>query len=501
MAAACSGSGNGPTSPAPVAFLTKLVVSGASPVTLVPSFSPDVHDYYVRCTAGANAFTVTMTASTGAESSLLQPTTSPHAAKQTVTISVEEGQAIVALATLAPTTTQYWVRCLPHDFPQLKLVRHPEVGSTTPGYYLVGNATVVAGASGYAMALDGNGVPVWYVRQLAGAGVLDVENDSSEVVSFYAYNDEPETFQLHQLSPLQTTDVAPDGWSLDEHELIQLSNGDYLAFSNQLTGGIDLSGLDIDGVSFGPSSYILACDIVQFDRAGKVSWTWVGTDHLDPVLESVEPSLWGGRAPDGSQVADPFHCNSIDIDASTGNLLVSARDMNAVFYVDRSTGKVLWKLGGTPYSKDNPAYVPVHDPFNAQHDARIQSWSPLGEGGGMGKISMFDDESFSCDQPARAVIYDVTVLPSGHASPPAVVDWQVKGEANASAMGSFRILPDGSRVVGWGISSTRAFTEVDIQGNDLLDFYFSDGNASYRTNKVPLTAFDLNVLRTTAGRQ
>ena len=46
--------------------------SGASrPVALVPAFSPDIHDYYVRCPAATNALTVSMTASPGAESLLL----------------------------------------------------------------------------------------------------------------------------------------------------------------------------------------------------------------------------------------------------------------------------------------------------------------------------------------------------------------------------------------------------------------------------------------------
>ena len=52
--------------------LTSLAVSGA-PGSLVPSFSPGVYDYYVRCAAGTNALTVSMTASSGAKGSLVQP--------------------------------------------------------------------------------------------------------------------------------------------------------------------------------------------------------------------------------------------------------------------------------------------------------------------------------------------------------------------------------------------------------------------------------------------
>jgi hypothetical protein len=62
-------------------------------------------------------------------------------------------------------------------------------------------------------------------------------------------------------------------------------------------------------------------------------------------------------------------------------------------------------------------------------------------------------------------------------------------------------LADGSRIIGWGLGPTPylVFTEVDVQGDDLLDFYFTDNNSSYRAIKVPLTALDRGVLRRTAG--
>jgi hypothetical protein len=79
--------------------------------------------------------------------------------------------------------------------------------------------------------------------------------------------------------------------------------------------------------------------------------------------------------------------------------------------------------------------------------------------------------------------------------------WQFRGTATSEAMGSFRILDDGSRVIGWGMNGnpTRAFTEVDEAGDDLLDFVFPDGTESYRALKFPTSAFDLDVMRAMAG--
>jgi hypothetical protein len=185
--------------------------------------------------------------------------------------------------------------------------------------------------------------------------------------------------------------------------------------------------------------------------------------------------------------------------------------MNSVFYVERSTGRVLWKMGGATASKDGATYVSVADPFALQHDARLQTgWSSTCNGGS-GQISLFDDETAGGSKPSRAVLYDVVVGGdagvelqdgcAGGATGPgtATVTWQYAGQQAAPAMGSFRILPDGSHVIGWGLVPGLGFTEVDGNGNALIDLTFSDQNANYRAIKVPLGALDLDVLRSTAG--
>ena len=125
-----------PPSEAGVASLTELDVA---PLTIVPPFSPAVHDYYVQCASGTNSLTVSMEASPGAKGLLLEPILSPSATKQTLTLGVLENQAIVAAATDGASTNEYWIRCLPHDFSGIQMVAHPEAGTVTPGYYLVGD--------------------------------------------------------------------------------------------------------------------------------------------------------------------------------------------------------------------------------------------------------------------------------------------------------------------------------------------------------------------------
>jgi hypothetical protein len=506
------------TEPRSDALLIELAVE---PATLVPEFSPDTHDYYVRCDAGVNAVTVSMKASPGATSRLIEPETSASLADQNVAVSVAENEAIVAEAFDGTATTEYWVRCLPHDFPQMAMTRYPDAGAPAPGYYLVGDSWLLNGESAaYAMVLDVHGVPVWYYRR-AGFGVFDVDDVVPGAVTFTAGSIVPEDqpFELHDLSTSRTTLVEPSGFATDEHELRVLPNGNFVALSSPLKTGIDLTGLSLlaaNGTTteLGPSSTIEDCVVVEFEPGGEVVSTWVASDHFDPAKDTVVVATAPPLETDASSdaiVYDVFHCNSIDVDPANGNLLVSARQMDSIFYVDRSTGAVLWKMGGAPYSRDAASYVEVTDPFVQQHDARLlPGWSPTCRGGS-GQISLFDDESQTTAR-ARAVVYDVVVGESdggtgteagcgAGAAGTATVVWQYRGLVASAAAGSFRVEPDGSRVIGWGFGAAPdpVLTELDADGNALLRFDFPDGHVSYRAIKVPVAAFDLNVMRRTAG--
>jgi len=508
-----------------LSVLAEAVTDASPQILVVPAFSPEIHDYYVRCAAGTNALTVSMTASSGSDTLLVQPTASPSLPKQTRNVGVLENQALVVAATDGIATTEYWVRCLPHDFPFLEMTAHAEAGAPPPGYYLVGNLlTAVSG--GYAIVLNGEGVPVWYHRSPTGLGAIDVDNVVSGALSFMPYAaTKVESFEIHQLSPLVTTLVAPAGVATDPHELRVLPNGDYLVLSYPLKSGVDLTGLNITlagdvGVeALGPNSTIQDCEVVEFSPAGTVVSTWLASDHFNPAAVSTLPLTGfgaGATLPDGGPVYDVFHCNSVDVDPANGNFLISAREMDSIFYVDHASGEVVWKMGGLNASLDGAAFVSVADPFFRQHDARLQlGWSSTCSGG-KGQISLFDDESAPGPAgPARAVLYDVVVgggdagigdcdggaAVDGGAPGTATLAWQYRGLVRTAATGSFRISADGSCVIGWGLGGTPdlAFTEVDIHGNDLLDFKFTDGNSTYRAIKVPLAAFDLGVLRSTAG--
>ncbi len=465
-----------------------------SPLTLTPAFDVGTHDYYVRCAAGTNEVTVTMTAAPGETVGLLEPKVTHAGVAETEALGLREGQALVVGVTGASAdggVDEYWVRCLPHDFPLLHMTAHPEAGVPSPGYYLFGDVVQAAGEGGYAMAIDQNGVPVWYEPTDNGLGAAVVDSLVPGTIAFIASQDltyatDSGQFELEALDAA-TTSLQTVGAPVDLHEMRLLANGDYLVFADPIIRGVDLTGLS----TFGPQEDMVGCLIQELTPAGKLVWQWDITDHFDAVKDSTWPQV---DPVDGKTVVDPFHCNSIDVDAN-GDLLVSARHMDSVFLVSRQTGKVMWKMGGTAYSKDGAPFIAVTgDPmvsFHRQHDVRMLA---------DGYITMFDDQT-DTKGPDRAVVYSYSV-DAGTAS----IVWSYKGTATSLAMGSFRIEPDGARVIGWGVgwgvlgNDNRAFTELDESGNDLLDFGFPDGDDAYRAIKVPLTQLDLGLMRRATGR-
>lgn len=463
--------------------LTSLAVS---PLALNPAFSPYIHDYYVRCAAGSNTLSLSMAASSGATVGITQPVAS--SGDSNVSITVTENEAIVATATSGDASEAYWIRCLPHDFPAFVTSTPGGAAPPSGGYTLVGNALHLSTESGYAIVLDANTVPVWYHATRGGAGACDVDSLAQNTISYVPYLDYTfasgnAAFEIDALDPVAVRNVTANGAPLDFHELRLLPNGDYLVFTWPIVSGVDLMGLGM----FGPNEDIVDCNIQEIDPTGQTVWQWSATDHLDPVLDCTYPATVPAITTSGGvqTVVDPFHCNSIDV-APNGDLLVSARNIDSIFMVSKTTGAILWKMGGAGYTKDAAPFLQVSgDAFYRQHDARLQP---------DGTISIFDDQT-DMPGPARAIVvsYDLTAQTAS-------ITWQFQGTETSDGVGSFRILPDGSRVVGWGLSlgSNPTFTEIDANGAVLREVTLS-GDFSFRAIKVPLSALDLGQMRATAG--
>lgn len=421
-----------------------------SPLTLSPTFDVAIHDYVVRCAAGDNAMTFTVTDAAGT-------TSTP--------VTLTEDQAV--------NIRGYWVRCLPHDFPQLTAQFPTTDARPSDGYYLFNS-------SPYGVVVDVRGTPVWYTR---GAAVLNLDTTAPNTISFTPnstapFGTDPDgKFEVHALDAKTTLTFAASGSPTDPHEFRTLPNGHRVLLTYPREPGTNLSGLG----TFGTNEVMMGCQIQELAEDGSLVWWWQGSDHIDARTESLEPSV---TVVNGESTVDAFHCNSVDVNAD-GNLLLSARQTNAVFYIDHTSGKILWKLGGTKSNLDGAQHIDiVNDPqttFTVQHDARFLD---------SGHISIFDNHGVGAGV-ARGVEYAIDTN-AGIAT----FVFQFLGSAPSLYEGSFRRLADGHRVIGWGYVPTdpRLFTELDEHGREVFSLNYV-GKESYRAIKVPTTQLDLQLLR------
>ncbi len=145
-----------------------------------------------------------------------------------------------------------------------------------------------------------------------------------------------------------------------------------------------------------PLERILDCEVVHV-RDGEAVWEWSALDHVpDATLDTAATTpLY--------EPADPFHCNSVQPDATGEVAYVSMRHPSTVMAIDVASGAILWTFG----IDATDAALAVEDPdgllgdrpvLSGQHDFR---W--LGDH----RFSVFDNGSGGAG-PARFVVFSVS---------------------------------------------------------------------------------------------
>jgi hypothetical protein len=191
---------------------------------------------------------------------------------------------------------------------------------------------------------------------------------------------------------------------------------------------------------------------------GAVLWEWHSLNHI-PISGSYAKKK-------ASTPYDYFHLNSIQ-QLPGGNLLVSARNMWAVYKINRATGKVMWKLGG----RGSNFHMGSGTGFEWQHDSQLKG----------DVLTVFDDGSFPTEEQqssAKTIRIDFAarraVLVRRYTHQPPLL---------TGAMGSAQHLSNGDLLVDWGDQSH--FSEYTADGHQLFDGALPLGINSYRAYRFP----------------
>lgn len=341
-----------------------------------------------------------------------------------------------------------------------------------PGYIFItptgpGGLVPLPGAIQGPEILDNQGRPVWFLSLPGNQLASDFRIQTYQGQQVLTWAQGP-GFELEQ--PGLTTDYvcdstynviatvqAANGYNADLHEF-QLTPQNTALITIYNTVPADLSSLG------GPANGSVLEGVAQeVDVAtGSVVMEWHSLGHV-ALTESYIPVPTTAGTP-----YDYFHINSVKLDTD-GNLLISARNVSTIFKVNRTTGAIIWRLGG----KLSDFTMGPGLPFAFQHDAEAVNAST---------IRIFDNESNGVPVlPASRVIWvghDDTTMTATLLS-----SVQHPDGLSVLAEGSGQTLPNGDTFVDWGILGR--YSEFDPGGNLIYDASLSKGYSSYRGFRLP----------------
>jgi hypothetical protein len=255
------------------------------------------------------------------------------------------------------------------------------------------------------------------------------------------------------------TVTAGNGYTTDLHEFVLTPSGDALLTSYSPVR------VHLPGTAPGALSPLLDSIVQEVDvRTGLVVWEWHSYGHI-PLKDSY-------ATPANSADYDAYHLNSLQL-LGGNRLLVSARDTSALYLLDRSSGRILWKLGG----KASSFRLRRGARFYFQHDAQML---------GPSEVSLFDDEAgppFEASA-SRALFLRLDLR---HRTAGVLRSYRRPGDHTlAQSEGSVQPLAGGNVFVGFG--ATQYFSEFSAAGRVLFDAALPVDDGSYREYRFPWSA-------------
>jgi hypothetical protein len=252
---------------------------------------------------------------------------------------------------------------------------------------------------------------------------------------------------------------------MDTHELLLLPNGNHVFIADKPRDHVDLSALG------GPTDATILDNIVQETAPdGSLVWSWDSLDHI-PLTEAD-----ANRFPEIIQWLDPYHMNSVEADGD--GYIVSFRHLDAIYKVDRATGNILWKLGGSPRPESLAFKSDPYGNFGGQHDARLLP---------DGTLSVHDNGSHRSRSP-RAVRYTLNLTTRTATRVEDLTD----DVLDSVCCGDARKLSGGDWVIDWGGSPY--VTELTPLGKRVFRLTFGDFS-TYRVAPVPFGVLSRETLR------
>jgi len=201
---------------------------------------------------------------------------------------------------------------------------------------------------------------------------------------------------------------------------------------------------------------VMGTVLQHLSAEGALLWEWNAFDHFEitdlPAADRTGPNV------------NFTHGNGLGFD-DDGNLILGFRSLSEVTKVNRTTGEVMWRLGGLQNE-----FTFLNDPkgtFEHQHGVRLA---------GPGQIQLLDNGLAMPSRLARYLINPTTLT--------VLMEWQFVDAPDTWTLvgGSTQYHPDGHATVSFGRAGR--VIEVDQAGNRVWELTGLDGMYVFRAQRL-----------------
>ena len=457
--------------------------------SLSPTFNPAITDYSVTCPDGS----VTISATAGKSVTVALDGNVAKTGAQAVTAHMIPGNGVRWTVTTTvkarKKSVMYRARCVPADMAMPTFTR---TGTPTADLYLFNPSGGAGGRTGmnfYSMLIDTRGVPLWWrpspIFQLNGTvlnnnGFATYVPTSLNRLGDFGFG----RWAIVDWAGKVTGRITTQGTGFDPHEFFKTKAGGYMTLTFEPVQPTDLSSIEVDGPTdaVGYRGYLR-----EVSADGRILWSWHASTHIsvselsDWARQMVASRTASPVLVDGHPAFDIDHISSID--ETPDGIMIASRHLDAIYMIDKATGAIRWKLGGsaTAQSLAVSGDTVGPDTLAAPHDARMLP---------DGTVSVMD-VGLGHGRNPRMVRFSIDPI-----SRRATVVQQITEESASSSncCGTVKRLRSRNWVISWGSSGIA--TETNPLGVPQLRMELPDKRFSYRVTPIELGAINHASLRT-----
>lgn len=432
---------------------------------LYPEFDPEIKDYYITSINTLNTIEVTLNDYDASKTIYIN---NRKVTTKTTQLHLNPGEDIVVRFVKSPNeTTTYTIHYLPEDLPEAHTITQ---NNPAEGYILINMFELTATGPkeySYIAILNNEGFPVYY-KKLPYKAVINFkyfETIDNKKRFSYSINDTGKTVIMNEkFEILQELALLPynghGSYPIDNHDFIYLNDNHYI-----LPGIITRENVDM--TAYGGSNAVDLVEVViQEILNNQVVFEWNSANYPE-LLAATDPVYYAQYATNPK--VDYFHFNSLSIDPNDQNFIVSARHTNQLYKINRTSGEIMWRFGG---SSDN-FNLSGNEIISHPHHATILP---------NGRLLVFDNGVTKTPKQTRIAEFEIDPINST-----ANLTYEYFDIGRYfDIMGSVQKLDNGNYFIGWGGNVTSQvnanksdITEINANGTVVLDISFTNNPNSF----------------------